>query len=171
MIIYFIRFEFNVLPFELRNIIIEYLRPKYLDDIKICRNNFFYFKKLKNPCFNVNRYENSNYDNISLEKVLNNEQTETYIFNNLFEFSKIEIDILQHFENIIYRKRLISFYLFLNESSNKLKYYKSFLLYKELVKELIKSNWGLNYQINDIQKYLLHKEYNYNITEYMCKYY
>ena len=97
----------------------------------------------------------------NLEKILNNEQTETYIFNNLFEFSKIEIDILQHFENIIYRKRLISFFLFLNESKNKLKYYKSFLLYKELVKELIKSNWGLNYQINDIQKYLIHQNFIY----------
>lgn len=158
MKIYFIKFQLKIFPFEINNMIAEYLYENYFNDIKNCRKNIFYFKKIKLPSL-VKIYieENINYDNESLNEIIENKKINEYNYNDFFQFNSKERFILQHFENVIYRKRLLSVSNFLIKNSGKLRYLKSFLLYKSLVKEIIKSNWGLNYNIDDLQKYIIHK--------------
>ena len=92
-----------------------------------------------------------------MNEIIENKKINEYNYNDFFQFNSKERFILQHFENVIYRKRLLSVSNFLIKNSGKLRYLKSFLLYKSLVKEIIKSNWGLNYNIDDLQKYIIHK--------------
>lgn len=165
MKIYFIKFQLKIFPFEINNIIAEYLCENYLNDIENCREKIFYFKNLKIPnLIQTNSIKHNGYENESIEEILHEKKIDEYNYNDFFKFNQKEIDILQHFENIMYTRRKIRVSNFLIENSGKLRYFKFFLLYKKLVKELIKSNWGLNYQIDDIKKYLIHQEYNLIIS-------
>ena len=82
MKIYFIKFQLKIFPFEINNMIAEYLYENYFNDIKNCRKNIFYFKKIKLPSL-VKIYieENINYDNESLNTYLN---TCTHIYTHIY---------------------------------------------------------------------------------------
>lgn len=165
--IYFIKYQLNIFPYEINNLISQYFYENYLDDIKISREKIFYFKNIKLPSLHniyIDKY--TKYDNEELEEIIENKKTEQYNYNDFFQFNLKEQLIIQHFENVIYRKRLLSFSNFLIRINGKLRYLKLIFLYKSLIKELIKSNWGLNYNIDNLQQYIIHKDYdNYKIND------
>tara|TARA_A100001015_G_C14891045_1_gene672411 strand:- start:233 stop:751 length:519 start_codon:yes stop_codon:yes gene_type:complete len=172
MIIYFVKYQLNIFPDEINNIIIQYLKLEFIDKINKSRDKIFYFKYINHGSLEYKSKIDEYYDNKYIIELSFDHYDKKKNYYDLFRFDRKEIDILQHFENIIYKNRIINVLSFINNNSGKLRFFKTFLIYKKLVKEIIKSNWGLNYNIDNLNQYIIHNDCGkLNIEKLMLKYY